>query len=48
MYRVFNMGIGMAIICSDEQQHTLRTALPEIMNIGKVVATRGDERINIS
>lgn len=48
MYQVFNMGIGMAIICSPEQVAELAAALPETIVIGKVVETRGNQRINIT
>jgi len=48
MYQVFNMGIGMAIICSPEQVAELAAALPETIVIGKVVETRGKQRISIT
>jgi phosphoribosylformylglycinamidine cyclo-ligase len=37
MYQVFNMGIGMVVICSSEQQKEVTKALSEAQVIGKVV-----------
>lgn len=37
MYRVFNMGIGMAVICSPENVDQLTKALPEAKLVGEVV-----------
>jgi phosphoribosylformylglycinamidine cyclo-ligase len=37
MYRVFNMGIGMVVICSPENVSQLTQALPEAKIIGEVV-----------
>ena len=37
MYRVFNMGIGMTIICSARQVAELTTALPEAKKVGAVI-----------
>ena len=48
MYQVFNMGIGMAIICSPEQVAELAAVLPEATVIGEVVETRGKQRISIT
>jgi len=45
MYRVFNMGIGMVVICSPENGDQLAKALPEASIIGEVVEQRGDERV---
>lgn len=36
MYRVFNMGIGMAVIVSREQHTKVRSLLPEAIEIGEV------------
>ena len=47
MYRVFNMGIGMTIICSPEQAANVMAALPEARVIGKVIVPAGKERIII-
>ena len=45
MYRVFNMGIGMTIICSAQQVAELTTALPEANIIGKVIQAKENEGV---
>jgi phosphoribosylformylglycinamidine cyclo-ligase len=40
MYQVFNMGIGMTIVCSTEQADKLVTALPQAKVIGELVKVR--------
>jgi phosphoribosylformylglycinamidine cyclo-ligase len=47
MYRVFNMGIGMAVICSPENVKKLTKALPEAKVIGEVVKQKGEARVII-
>ena len=47
MYRVFNMGIGMAVICAPESVKKLTKALPEARVIGEVVKQRGEARVII-
>jgi len=47
MYRVFNMGIGMAIICSPKDVDQLTKALPEAKVIGEVVKQTGKARVVI-
>jgi len=47
MYRVFNMGIGMAIVCSPQQVTKLTTVLPRAKVIGEVVKAKGEERVII-
>ena len=47
MYRVFNMGIGMVLICSPDNADQLAKALPEAKVIGKAVEQRGEERVVI-
>ena len=44
MYRVFNMGIGMVIVCSPENVSQLTQSLPEAKVIGEVVKQKGDKR----
>lgn len=44
MYRVFNMGIGMALICSPENAAHLTQALPEAKVVGEVVKQKGEAR----
>jgi len=45
MYRVFNMGIGMVVICSPENVDRLTKALPEAKVIGEVVKQVGKARV---
>jgi len=47
MYRVFNMGIGMVLICSPEDVSHLTGQLPEAKVIGEVVKQVGEERVVI-
>ncbi len=44
MYRVFNMGIGMAVVTAPEDAAQLTAALPGAALIGEVVAQTGDAR----
>ncbi|MFC1973950.1 phosphoribosylformylglycinamidine cyclo-ligase [Chloroflexota bacterium] len=48
MYRVFNMGIGMTLVCSPEDSPHLLLALPEARVIGKVAAVRGRRKVTIA
>jgi len=41
MYRVFNMGIGMVIICSADNVASITRALPEAKVIGEVIKQKG-------
>ena len=47
MYRVFNMGIGMVIICSPQNASQLTGQLPEAKVIGEVVKQAGEARVII-
>ena len=47
MYRVFNMGIGMVVVCSPGDVNQLTQALPEAKIIGEVVKQEGKERVVI-
>ncbi|MEE8194551.1 MAG: phosphoribosylformylglycinamidine cyclo-ligase [Dehalococcoidales bacterium] len=47
MYRVFNMGIGMVVICSPENADRLISKLPEANVIGKVEKQRNKTRVVI-
>jgi len=47
MFRVFNMGIGMAVVCSPADASELTGALPGSRVIGEVVPQTGDMRITI-
>ncbi len=41
MYRVFNMGIGMAVFCASEQAPGLMVDLPDARRIGEVIEGSG-------
>jgi phosphoribosylformylglycinamidine cyclo-ligase len=47
MYRVFNMGIGMVLICSPDNADRLIGKLPEAKVIGEVAKQRGKMRVVI-
>ncbi len=47
MYRVFNMGIGMTVVCSPQQVTKLIATLPQAKVIGKVIQARGKKRVII-
>lgn len=47
LYRVFNMGIGMAVICASEKVKKLVKALPGSSVIGEVVKQKGNARVII-
>ena len=47
MYRVFNMGIGMVLICSPENANLLTEALPEAKVIGEIIQGVGKEKVII-
>ena len=47
MFRVFNMGIGMVLICSPQDVNQLIKALPEAKVIGEVMEQRGKARVII-
>lgn len=47
MYHVFNMGIGMAVICAPENVSRFTSKLPEIKVVGEVVKQAGETRIII-
>jgi phosphoribosylformylglycinamidine cyclo-ligase len=47
MYRVFNMGIGMAAICGQETADKLLSAIKDSRQIGKIVKANGSERVII-
>lgn len=42
MFRTFNMGIGMVLICSEESKQYIRSIVPNVFEIG-VVTTDGNE-----
>ena len=48
MYRVFNMGIGMVVICSSQDVNHFKGQLPEAKIIGEVVKQMGKVRVVIN
>jgi len=48
MYRVFNMGIGMVLICSSQDTSKIIEALPQVGVIGEIIKTEREERIRIN
>ena len=47
MYHVFNMGVGMAVICSPEDVKRLRKSIPEANPVGEVIKQKGRTRVLI-
>jgi len=47
MYHVYNMGVGMVIICAPENVGEFTGQLPDIKIIGEVVKQAGDKRVII-
>jgi len=47
MYRVFNMGLGMVLVCTPEKVNRLAGALPEAQIIGEVIPQKGRPRVII-
>jgi phosphoribosylformylglycinamidine cyclo-ligase len=48
MYHVFNMGIGMTVVCSSENSNKLLTMIPEAAVIGRITRQDGDKRVIIT
>jgi len=48
MFHVFNMGVGMVVICSPDNVDQLTQALPEANVIGEVVKQTGKVRVTIN
>jgi phosphoribosylformylglycinamidine cyclo-ligase len=47
MYQVFNMGIGITIVCSPQRVAEVISILPQAKVIGKIIKRRGEERVII-
>lgn len=45
MYRVFNMGLGMVMVCEQSQVDDIQTELPGTMLVGEVVLQSGEDRV---
>jgi phosphoribosylformylglycinamidine cyclo-ligase len=48
MYQVFNMGIGITIICSPQQVAKIVSILPQAKVIGEIIKREGEERVLIN
>jgi phosphoribosylformylglycinamidine cyclo-ligase len=48
MYRVFNMGIGITIVCSPQQVAKIVSILPQAKVIGEVIKREDEERVLIN
>lgn len=48
MYRVFNMGIGMVLICRPDDVGEMTAMVPEARLVGEVVESGGGERVAFS
>jgi len=48
MYRVFNMGIGLAIVCSAQQVAKIVSILPQAKAVGKIIEAVDKERVIIN
>ncbi|MEE8471336.1 MAG: phosphoribosylformylglycinamidine cyclo-ligase [Dehalococcoidia bacterium] len=48
MYRVFNMGIGMVLICPSSYVDGIIAAVPEVRPVGEVAKGEGEERVIVS
>jgi len=48
MYRVFNMGIGMTIVCSPQQVAKIVSILPQAKAIGEIIKSEDEERVIIN
>jgi phosphoribosylformylglycinamidine cyclo-ligase len=46
MFRTFNMGIGMIVICAEEDKEFLKENLGECFEIGRVV--EGNKEVKIT
>ena len=47
MYHVFNMGVGMVVICAQDDVSKFAAEIPEIKIIGEVVKQAGEKRVVI-
>jgi len=48
MYKVFNMGIGMVIVCSPQQVDKIVSILPQAKIIGEIIKKEDEERVIIN
>jgi len=48
MYQVFNMGIGMTLVCSPQQVARIVSILPQAKTVGKIIKRESEERVIIN
>jgi len=48
MYQVFNMGIGMTLVCSPQQVAKIVSILPQAKTVGKITKRESEERVIIN
>ncbi len=48
MYQVFNMGIGMTLVCSPQQVAKIVSILPQAKTVGKLIKRESEERVIIN
>ena len=48
MYHVFNMGLGMVLVCAASEIKRVRSRLPEARLVGQIVPQSGDKRVVLS
>jgi phosphoribosylformylglycinamidine cyclo-ligase len=48
MYQVFNMGIGMTLVCSPQQVAKIVSILPQTKTVGKIIKRESEERVIIN
>jgi len=48
MFQVFNMGIGMVLVCSPDLAPEVERALPEAARIGRIVSRRREPRVTFT
>jgi phosphoribosylformylglycinamidine cyclo-ligase len=47
MYRVFNMGLGLVLICAPAAVDAVKSLLPEVIAVGEVTASTADSRVAV-
>ena len=45
MYRVFNMGLGMVMVCDESQVSAIQAEVPSATVVGEVVSQSGEDRV---
>jgi phosphoribosylformylglycinamidine cyclo-ligase len=47
MYRTFNMGLGMIVVCAPDEAETVRAQVPQALLVGEVIAQKAKQRVVI-